>query len=211
MAGRGEVRPGLPRHQSPAGRRSDVAREGHRSPALSGSPVSLRRLSLSLIAVAAIAPAGAARAEEGFLAAWLRRHPETAGRLGDHRADTSLPDVSPAGLSRAPGPPPASLAGPGTRADAALLANAFAIESSAGARAAPFESPDWYTRRLRVALEAPARGLYASSCSRAARLVARLRAVPEYLRQATLNLGGRSGGAAPPRGAGPDLALLDLD
>ena len=140
----------------------------------------------------------ASKQADRFLAGWLERHPEEATRLGKHDGDASLP----------------ALSAPALQDDAAWFAawrdtlGAFSIDRLppeiaidvrlALARAAEEDrtardrlaerDPDFALRVLEAAIETPVRGFYAPACSRAATLRRRLRAVPEYLRDARLAL-----------------------
>src|SRR5262249_30324320 len=150
------------------------------------------------------------------LSAWLARHSEVLEVLGDHREDSRLPDVSRSALeSRAAiaGRPPATPPGKstnarGTRVEEKLLARALAAGKDADLRRLPYRDPAWYTARLRTAIEAPVQALDPSPCSRAVHLAARLRAVPEFLRQAQLNM--NASGTTASR-IGTRLALSDVD
>jgi hypothetical protein len=141
----------------------------------------------------------ARRLGDAFLAGWLARHPEEATRLGEHSSDGRLPLLaraacandavwyaarreSLAAISDAALPP-------ATRVDLGLLrARAEHEWRVLSAERLNERDPGFYLAPLARALFWPARGRFASPCSRTVRLRSRLRAVPEYLRDARLAL-----------------------
>jgi hypothetical protein len=122
----------------------------------------LAALAIAEAARAAASPPGesgsSGKAAAAIAANWMSLHPEEATRLGDHRWDTRLPDVSEPGL-RAAGEPPGTT-----------------------------HAPEWFLARLRVAIVELLRGNFSSPCVRADRLARRLVGAPEYLRNATVHL-----------------------
>ncbi len=143
------------------------------------------------------AEARARRLADEFLAGWTERHPEEATRLGDHTGDRRLPLLSAVALAadaawyRAQRESldalPMEGLPAGLRDDLRLARIAAARRVRELERERLHErDPGYALEPLRVALTGPMRSLHASACARSVDLRDRLRAVPEYLRDARI-------------------------
>ena len=166
----------------------------------------LRPLAVLLLSLVAARSAGAesiesraGRVSQAFLAGWLARHPEEGTRLGDHAHDGALPLLARAAMARdaawyegqrdSLATLPLENLAPASRIDVKLARSRAALEARAiRDERLPERDPGFALAPLELALETPIRGFYSSPCSRASALRSRLRAVPEYLRDARLAL-----------------------
>lgn len=172
----------------------------------------MTRRILSRLLIAALAStllAGAASAEDlgarfrrltlSFLAGWMVYHPEQATLLGNHVEDNRLPDLSAHGLSQRrdwlEAQRESLLAVPFARlpsqdaVDLRLLRHQVDLElRELNEERRPQQDPRWPLLLLRTAFAGHLLGGFGSPCTRAEHLAKRMAKVPEYLRDAQLNL-----------------------